>query len=140
MHHTTRETTEATLTRLITAMDRRQPVTITYLKEQRDETTGRPTGELEETVRTVEVFDFVVTQAGDILVKAMDRGTGEARGFRLDRITAYTVHRGATYAVPRDEQDDKPAAAPTLCRPRLETVADLDDTDPVRLLAFALAA
>jgi predicted DNA-binding transcriptional regulator YafY len=132
VHHTIRETTEQTLTRLITAMDRRTPVTITYIKA--DDTT---------TVRTIEIYDFLVTQAGDIVIKAMDRETGESRTFRLDRVTAYTVHRSATYAVIRDEpQDEKSAAAPTLCQPRMDTVADLDvaGTSPVDLLAFALAA
>jgi predicted DNA-binding transcriptional regulator YafY len=149
MRRTTTETVEATLTRLIKAMDSRTPVTITYLKEVKDED-GRPvvgedglrTGELEETVRTIEIYDFVVTLAGYITIKAMDRETGESRTFRLDRITTYTVHRSATYAVARDdvERDEKPDAAPTLCRPRMETVADLDDVDPVTALAYALAA
>lgn len=131
MHHTIRETTEQTLTRLIKAMDAGAPVTITYTK-----------ADTSQTIRTIEIYDFTVTLAGDITIKAMDRETGEQRTFRLDRLATYTVHRSATYCVTRDdaEQDEKPDAAPTLCRPRMETVADLNDTDPVTALAYALAA
>lgn len=140
MFHTSRETTEATLTRLITAMDRQQPVTITYLKEEKDNA-GKRTGALVETLRTIEVYDFVVTQAGAITIKAMDRETGEARTFRLDRIRAYTVHRSATYVVEREiAVDAEPAKAPTLREPLLDAVADLDETNPVDTLAWALAA
>lgn len=90
MRHTKNETTIQTLTRLITALDKAQPVTITYVKA--DDTT---------TVRTIEIFDVVVSNAGDILIKAMDRETGEARSFRLDRLVSYTAHR-TTYTIPRD--------------------------------------
>lgn len=96
MRHTKNETSTQTLTRLITALDKQQPVTITYIKA--DGT---------ETIRTIEIFDVVVSAAGDILLKAMDRETGEARSFRLDRLVSYTVHRTA-YVIERPGADDKP--------------------------------
>lgn len=131
MRHTANETQHQTLTRLITALDRRQPVTITYVKA--DGTT---------TVRTIEIFDIVVSAAGDILLKAMDRETGEARSFRLDadRLISYTVHRTA-YTVGRTV-DDEPKARTTT---GLATVTVLYPVDcpaltRVQLLADALAA
>jgi predicted DNA-binding transcriptional regulator YafY len=90
MRHTKNETSTTTLTRLITALDKTQPVTITYIKADGS-----------ETIRTIEIYDITVSQAGDILIKAMDRETGESRTFRLDRIQAYTVHRTA-YTIPGD--------------------------------------
>lgn len=107
MRHTANETTTQTLTRLIKAADRQHPVTLAYLKEEKDDA-GRKTGRLVETVRTVEIYDFTVTTAGDIVIKAMDRSTGESRSFRLDRIRTYSVHRTA-YLVARPAASDKPA-------------------------------
>ncbi|MFD5507005.1 WYL domain-containing protein [Streptomyces sp. NPDC127051] len=77
-----------TMVRFLKAMDAKHPVTITYTKA--DGTV---------TVRTIEVYDTQITKAGDIVLKAMDRESGESRTFRLDRITAYTVHRTA-YVLP----------------------------------------
>jgi|SRR5689334_15859236 len=68
--------------RIQKAADREQPVTITYTKA--DGT---------ETVRTIEPLTLKVTKAGDTLIQAMDRLSGEKRSFRLDRVSAYTVHR-----------------------------------------------
>lgn len=92
MKLTARQTTTATLSDLTRAMDRRQPVTMTYFKEEKDEA-GRKTGNLVETVRTIEIYDIRTTKAGHITIKAIDRETGEPRTWRLDRIHAYTVHR-----------------------------------------------
>lgn len=58
------------------------PVTITYTKA--DGT---------ETVRTIEPVALRLTKAGDTVIKAMDRDSGEARTFRLDRVSRYTLHR-----------------------------------------------
>ena len=96
MRHTANETSTHTLTRLIKVLDAKHPVTITYVKA--DGST---------TVRTIEIFDVVVSAAGDILLKAMDRETGEARSFRFDRLVSYTVHRTA-YVIERPAADDKP--------------------------------
>ena len=129
MRHTNRETTTQTLTRLIKALDAKHPVTITYTKA--DGST---------TVRTIEMYDIAVSNAGDILLKAMDRETGEARSFRLDRLISYTVHR-TEYVIARPAADDKPG------RPAngLATVTVLYPVDcpalaRVELLADALAA
>jgi predicted DNA-binding transcriptional regulator YafY len=132
--HTARETVQATLTRLIKAMDAETPVTITYTKA--DDT---------ETVRTIEIYDILVTLAGDIVVKAMDRESGESRTWRLDRIRTYTLHRSMTYTVVREEKDEKPQALPSLRRPHLVLITNNEDdipagTDPVEILADALAA
>lgn len=89
MKRTARQTPTATLTDLARAMDRRQPVTITYAKA--DGT---------ETVRTIEVYDILTTKAGDLIVKAMDRQSGASRTFRLDRLVSYTVHRRSAYTLP----------------------------------------
>lgn len=139
MRHTANETSTNTLTRLIKALDAKHPVTITYLKEEKDEN-GRKTGQLVETVRTVEIYDFYVSAAGDILAKAMDRESGEHRDFRLDRLISYTVHRTA-YVV------ERPVAAESKSRPSrgLATVTVLYPVDVpiarrVQLLADALAA
>lgn len=103
MQNTTNETQAQTLTRLLAASDRQHPVTITYLKEEKDEA-GKKTGRLVETIRTIEIYDIRTTKAGNVTLRAMDRESGEARTFRLDRIQAYTVHR-TTYTVARPVKD-----------------------------------
>jgi predicted DNA-binding transcriptional regulator YafY len=138
MRHTKNETSTTTLTRLITALDKQHPVTITYLKEEKDQADKR-TGQLVETVRTIEIFDVVLSNAGDILIKAMDRATGEARSFRADRIVSYTTHRAA-YVVPRPAADDKPARISSLTTVTVLYPVDLPITARVELLADALAA
>jgi len=139
MRHTNRETTTRTLTRLIKALDNQHPVTITYLKEGKDEN-GKRTGHLVETIRTVEIYDFYVSAAGDILAKAMDRESGEHRDFRIDRLISYTVHRTA-YLI------ERPAVSELKARPAcgLATVTvlypvDVPATRRVQILADALAA
>lgn len=129
MRLTKNETSTQTLTRLITALDRRQPVTITYVKA--DGT---------ETIRTIEVYDVVVSAAGDIVLKAMDRESGEARSWRLDRIVAYSIHR-TSYVIERpavDEPKTRPAhglASVTVLYP-----VDCPALARVEMLADALAA
>lgn len=139
MRHTANETSTQTLTRLIAAHDRQHPITITYLKEEKDDA-GKKTGRLIETIRTVEIYDFYVSNAGDILAKAMDRETGERREFRLARLISYTIHRTA-YLV------ERPAPSKTKARTSngLATVTVLYPVDVpiarrVQLLADALAA
>src|SRR5690606_13891162 len=138
MRHTANETTTHTLTRLIKSLDNQHPVTITYLKEDKDDT-GRKTGHLVETVRTVEIYDLVVTNAGDILIKAMDRTTGEARSFRLDRLVSYTVHR-TEYTVDRPDADDQPASTVGLATVTVLYPVDYPIAQRIDLLASALAA
>lgn len=138
MRHTKNETSTTTLTRLITALDKRHPVTITYLKEEKDEN-GRRTGHLIQTVRTIEITDFAISQAGDILIKALDRETGEARTWRLDRIQAYTIHRTA-YVIETPAADDKPARTTGLATVTVLYPVDCPATVRVALLADALAA
>jgi predicted DNA-binding transcriptional regulator YafY len=138
MRRTANETTTQTLTRLIKALDAKHPVTITYLKEEKDNA-GRKTGRLVETVRTIEIYDVVVSAAGDILLKAMDRETGESRSFRLDRLVAYTVHRTA-YVLARPAADDKPARTAGLATVTVLYPVDYPAVARVQLLADALAA
>jgi predicted DNA-binding transcriptional regulator YafY len=133
MKHTNRQTTTATLTDLYRALDRRQPVTITYLKEETREVfavnskgiaTRRTirTGRLIETVRTIEIYDLTTTKAGEIIIRAMDRESGEARSFRADRIHAYTIHRTA-YTVERPADDTTVAPAPVIIRSTAQLIA-----------------
>lgn len=130
MRHTKNETSTTTLTRLIKALDAKHPVTITYVKA--DGTT---------TVRTIELFDIVISNAGDILLKAMDRETGESRSFRIDpdRLISYTVHRSA-YVITRPAVDDKPARTTGLATVTVLYPVDYPATARVQLLADALAA
>lgn len=101
MKRTANETQTKTLTRLIGALDKQQPVTITYIKADGS-----------ETIRTIEIYDITVSAAGDILIAAMDRETSETRHFRLDRIQAYTVHR-SHYTVPRETPAEDASAKRT---------------------------
>jgi predicted DNA-binding transcriptional regulator YafY len=128
MRHTKNETTTHTLTRLIKALDAKHPVTITYVKA--DDT---------ETIRTIEIHDLIVTTAGDIVIRAMDRDSQEMRNFRLDRIQAYTIHRTA-YVITRPTADDKPARTAGLATVTVLYPVDLPITDRIALLADALAA
>ena len=137
MRNTASETHDQTLARLITAMDHQHPVTITYLKEERDEA-GRKTGVLVETVRTIETYDVTTTKAGNVIVKAMDREAAASRTWRLDRIVAYTIHRTA-YVVPRDATPTaRPAVAPSLRRAEDELAARprIPLSDPVQDAAY----
>jgi len=129
MRHTKNETSTQTLTRLIKALDAKHPVTITYVKA--DETT---------TIRTIELYDIVVSAAGDILLKGMDRDSQEARSFRLDRLASYTTHR-TTYTVARPAADE-PKARPAhgLATVTVLYPVDCPITTRVQLLADALAA
>lgn len=129
MRHTANETTTQTLTRLITALDKRHPVTITYTK-----------ADSSITVRTIEIYDITVSAAGDIVIKAMDRETGESRSFRLDRLVSYTVHRTA-YVIDRPAADE-PTARPAhgLASVTVLYPVDCPATARVQLLADALAA
>lgn len=68
--------------RLHKAVRNARPVTITYTK-----------ADGEETVRTIEPTALALTKSGAVLVKAADRLSGDRRSFRLDRVSAYTVHR-----------------------------------------------
>jgi len=92
MRHTTTQTNTRTLTDLYRAIDRQHVVTVSFLKEEKDEA-GKKTGRLVETVRSLEIYDIRTTRDGHIVIKAMDRETRESRTVRLDRLVAYTCHR-----------------------------------------------
>lgn len=139
MRRTANETTTQTLTRLIKATDRQHPVTLAYLKEEKDDA-GRKTGRLVETVRTVEIYDFTVTAAGDIVIKAMDRSTGESRSFRLDRIRTYSIHR-TRYLVARPVAvEPKQRTTVGLATVTVLYPVDCPIARRVQMLADALAA
>lgn len=101
MKHTNRQLSEATVADMYRAMDRHHPVTITYTKA--DGST---------TVRTIEPYEIRTTKAGAIIVKAMDRQSGESRTFRVDRVESYTTHRTA-FVVERSDAMQAPAAPRT---------------------------
>lgn len=129
MRHTKNETTTQTLTRLIKAMDRQHPVTITYVKA--DGTT---------TIRTIETYDIAISNAGDVLLKAMDRQSGESRTFRLDRLVSYTIHR-TSYQIERAATGDKPAhPAYELAATIAPRAAGISTTTRMNNLAAAFAA
>jgi predicted DNA-binding transcriptional regulator YafY len=139
MRHTKNETTTQTLIRLIKAADRQHPVTITALKEEKDEN-GKKTGRLVQTTRTIEIYDFYVSNDGNILIKAMDRQTGERREFRLDRLISYTIHRTA-YLVARPAVDEPKQRTTTgLATVTVLYPVDCPATTRVQILADALAA
>ncbi|MFF0138533.1 WYL domain-containing protein [Streptomyces sp. NPDC005227] len=129
MKHTANETSTTTLTRLIKALDKHHPVTITYIKA--DGT---------QTIRTIEIADIIVTNAGDIVLRAADRETGEMRSFRIDRIQTYTVHR-TEYTVARPAVEE-PKASPGRGLASIVVLypVDLPITERIALLADALAA
>lgn len=129
MRHTKNETTTHTLTRLITALDKHHPVTITYIKADGS-----------ETIRTIEIHDVIVTTAGDIVLRAMDRDTQEMRSFRVDRIQAYTVHRTAYMVTLPAADEPKQRTGHGLATVTVLYPVDCPATTRVALLADALAA
>lgn len=129
MRHTKNETSTQTLTRLIKALDAKHPVTITYVKA--DGT---------ETIRTIEITDIIVTNAGDIVLRAADRDTQEMRSFRIDRVQTYTVHR-TSYLVELPAADEpKTRTTHGLATVTVLYPVDLPIAARVELLADALAA
>ncbi|MBW8703730.1 hypothetical protein MBT84_29465 [Streptomyces sp. MBT84] len=140
MRHTENETRAETLTRLIKAAGRQHPVTITALKEEKD-ANGKRTGHLVRTVRTVEIYDFYVSAAGNIVLKVVDRETGEPREFRLDRLISYTVHR-TSYRIARPTADEPQRRTATVDLATVTVLYPVDCpiTARVQLLADALAA
>jgi predicted DNA-binding transcriptional regulator YafY len=107
---TNRQTSEQTTADMYRAMDRHHPVTLTYVKADGS-----------ETIRTVEIYAVQTTSKGHVIVKAMDRQTGEARTFRIDRIEAYTTHRTA-YIIARPADA---SAAPIFTAPAALTAYEL---------------
>ncbi|MEY9876592.1 putative DNA-binding transcriptional regulator YafY [Streptacidiphilus sp. MAP12-33] len=131
MFRTSRETSEQTLNRLIRAWDRRRAVTLTYTKADGS-----------ETVRTIEITDVTTSKAGDVLIKAMDRASGELRTWRLDRIDAYTVHTTG-YVVPVAAVAPRPAGhglAAATARVAALTPATVTPAARTQLLTDLLAA
>lgn len=101
MKRVAHQTTYQTLLDLCRSIDRKHVITVTFLKEEKDDA-GKKTGQLVETVRSLEPHDLITTADGHIIVKAMDRATGEARTIRVDRMLAYTLHR-IPFALDRPE-------------------------------------
>lgn len=104
-----------TASKLHRAVRKQFPVTVSYV-----------TAEGEETVRTIEPRSLKTTKAGDIIVKALDRKSGEHRSFRLDRITAYTVHRTRFLVPVPAKASFVPVPAPEL----IKVVTDVYSTEP----------
>lgn len=101
MRNTKQQSSTKTLADLYRSIDRQHVITVTFLKEEKDDA-GRKTGRLVETVRSLEPYDVLTTRDGHIVIKAMDRATGEARTVRLDRVLSYTLHRIA-FVIDRPE-------------------------------------
>jgi hypothetical protein len=71
----------------------------------KDPATGRMTDTFVHTVRTLEIFDIDLSEAGDMYATGIDAcprdGGGPAiRRARLDRITDITVHKYTAYRMP----------------------------------------
>lgn len=131
MKLTKNQTEQTALAALLRAAGRSHPVTVTYLKEEKD-AAGKRAGRLVPTIRTIETYDTVITKAGNVILKAMDRETGERRTFRLDRIQAYTIHRTA-YTVAFPETGTFARALPTPSTPAAVIACELGRDDrPVR--------
>jgi predicted DNA-binding transcriptional regulator YafY len=125
--HTKHQTSGATLTDLTRAADRQFPVTITYVKA--DGT---------ETIRTIETREIRTTKAGDIVLRAADRQSGELRTFRLDRIRSYTIHRTAyTVVLPEADRPATAPAAPTTAAALIAYEIARDERPTTRRLAHA---
>jgi predicted DNA-binding transcriptional regulator YafY len=102
MKLTKNQSDSRTLADMYRALDRQHPATITYIKADGS-----------QTVRTIEIAEVRTTKAGDIILRAADRTSGELRTFRADRIKAYTIHR-TTYLVDLPHAETRPApVAPT---------------------------
>lgn len=120
MKHTDRQTLTKTLTDIYKALDMQRVVTISFLKEEKGDT-GKKTGQLVEDVRSLEIYDIRTTRDGRIVIKGMDRATGEARTVRVDRVRAYTVHR-IGFALTRPEATT-PAGAVIVVRSPAQLIA-----------------
>lgn len=66
------------------------PVLITYVAANGEQTT-----------RTIEPYEVAETDAGHLIVRAMDRRSGDVRCFRLDRIAHLNVLRSGTFELDR---------------------------------------
>jgi len=104
MRITKNQTSDRTLADMYRALDRQHPVTITYVKADGS-----------ETIRTIELTEIRSTKAGDVILRAADRQSGELRTFRADRIRAYTTHRTAyTVVLPATDRPAVPVAPTTV--------------------------
>ncbi|WP_399554180.1 hypothetical protein OG582_40345 (plasmid) [Streptomyces anulatus] len=120
MKHTNRQTVTKTLQDMERSIARRHLVTLTFLKEEKD-AAGKKTGRLVEDVRSMELYDIRTTRAGHLILKGMDRATGEARTVRVDRLRAYTCHRMA-FVLTRPEATT-PAGAVIVVRSPAQLIA-----------------
>jgi hypothetical protein len=135
MRITANQTTTRTLTDLNTALAKQHPVTITAWKEEKD-ATGRKTGRMVQTVRTIEIYEIATTKAGNVAINAMDRETGESRTFRVDRLISYTTHR-TTYTVPVPADQETTAPTATLRTVAAYTAYEIARDERPRTLAPA---
>lgn len=133
MKTTAQQTRTKTLTDLYRALDKRNVVTITYLKP----------GEAEPTVRSIEIHSLRTASVkvkkngqvtgGGIIITAMCRLRGERREFHASGILTYTVHRMAyVLTMPANTTYETPDAAPDDDADALffyELARDKDDAD-----------
>lgn len=132
MKHTATQTTTKTLADLYRALDHQHVITVSFLKEEKDDA-GKKTGRLVETVRSLELYEIRTTRDGRIVFEAMDRATGEPRTVRVDQVLSYTVHRMA-YVLDRPAPTKyvRPKPAPVADAQALffyELARDQDDAD-----------
>jgi hypothetical protein len=90
------------------AIMRERPVTITYLKQSKDQrgkflwrwVDGAQVPVLEPTIRTIEPWTIEHGRTGDAFVRGMDRDSNEPRSWRLDRIQKITYHKRGKQIIP----------------------------------------
>ncbi|MFW3477373.1 hypothetical protein [Streptomyces microflavus] len=122
MRHTKRQTGTKTLQDMERSIARRHLVTLTFLKEEKD-AAGKKTGRLIEDVRSMELYDIRTTRAGHLILKGMDRATGEARTVRVDRLRAYTCHKMA-FVLTRPEATTPPVRSSWCVAPHSSSPAN----------------
>lgn len=72
------------------AISAERPVLITYVAADGEQTT-----------RTIEPYELTDTDAGNVIVRAMDRRSGDVRTFRLDRIVHLNVMSSGEFVLER---------------------------------------
>lgn len=128
MKRTPHQTTRRTLTDLERARQRHTPVTLAATVHHRDEHGHHV---LVETLRTIEIHAIHTTAAGHLVVVGLARLSGDYVSFRLDRITAYQVHRRMRFVhdVPPPEWPEPATVAEVIAAELGRDASDYADDD-----------
>lgn len=99
-----KKVTAKTTAELIKAMEKRQPVTVTYVDEKGD-----------ETVRTIEIHAVLTSDNGVTLVADCSLRM-ETRSFKVSRIHAYTIHTRMSFRLNLTQDPQAITPATTMFR------------------------